>query len=151
MHRATPPLAAACAVGVLALAGAASATQTSSVIRITDRELSYHRLDQGPRGAGIGDLEIAWQALYNRRITTKALGHSELLCTFLTRRSRSCTGTYFLPKGKIVVEGVIGSRLLFELPVVGGTGIYSSSRGSLLVTTQTLDPRKEILLFRLTP
>lgn len=150
MNRATPPLAAVCAVTVLALAGAASATETS-VIRITDRELSYQRLDQGPRGAGIGDLEIAWQALYNRRITTKALGHSELLCTFLTKRSRNCTGTYFLPKGKIVVEGVIGSRLLFELPVVGGTGIYSSSRGSLLVTTQTLDPRKEILLFRLTP
>lgn len=150
MHRATPPLAAACAVTVLALAGAASATQTS-VIRITDRELSYRRLDQGPRGAGPGDVEIAWQALYNRRITTRALGHSELLCTFLTRRSRNCTGTYFLPKGKIVVEGVIGSRLLYELPVVGGTGIYSSSRGSLLVTTATLDPRKEILLFRLIP
>ncbi|HSP74166.1 MAG TPA: hypothetical protein VLN26_17475 [Gaiellaceae bacterium] len=150
MNRATPPLAAVCAVTVLALAGAASATETS-VIRITDRELSYRRIDQGPPGAGPGDIEIAWQALYNRRITTKALGHSELLCTFLTRRSRSCTATYFLPKGKIVVEGVIGSRLLFELPVIGGTGIYASSRGSLVVTTTTLDPRKEILLFRLNP
>lgn len=147
MYRATPPLAAACAV--LVLAGAASGAPTST-IRITDRELSYRRLDQGPRGAGPGDVEIAWQALYNRRITTRPLGHSELLCTFLTQRSRNCSTTYFLPKGKIVVEGVIGSRLLYELPVVGGTGLYANARGSLVVTTSTLDPRREILVFRLT-
>lgn len=143
MQRAALLLALACAA--LALPAAAAA----STIRITDRELGYRRLDEGPKGAGAGDVEIAWLALYNRRITPKALGHAELLCTFLTGRSRTCTATYFLPKGKLVVEGVIGSRLLYELPVVGGTGIYAAARGTLFVTTTVLDPRKEILLFRL--
>jgi hypothetical protein len=144
MQRAVILLAAA-ACALLALAGAAQA----STIRITDLELSFRRVDAGVNGSGPGDLEIAWLALYNRRITTKALGHAELLCTLLTGRSRSCTTTYFLPKGKLVVEGVIGSRLLYELPVVGGTGIYAGARGTLFVTTTTLEPRKEILLFRL--
>ena len=143
MQRAAVTLAAAFAF--LALAAAAQA----STIRITDRELSYQRLDEGPHGSGPGDVEIAWLALYNRRITAKALGHAELLCTVMTGRSRTCTTTYFLPKGKLVVEGVIGSRLLYELPVVGGTGIYAGARGTLFVTARALGPREEILLFRL--
>lgn len=143
MHRAAVMLAAAFALLVLAEAAQAS------TIRITDRELSYRRLDEGPRGAGPGDVEISWLALYNRRITAKALGHAELLCTVMTGRSRTCTTTYFLPKGKLVVEGAIGSRLLYELPVVGGTGIYAGARGTLFVTARSLAPREEILLFRL--
>jgi hypothetical protein len=143
MQRAAVMLAAA--FTLLALAGAAQA----STIRITDRELTYRRFDEGPRGAGAGDVEIAWLALYNRRITARALGHAELLCTVMTGRSRTCTTTYFLPKGKLVVQGVIGSRLLYELPVVGGTGIYAGARGTLFVTARNVSPREEILLFRL--
>lgn len=127
----------------------ASLAATPGVIRVTDRELSYRRFDEGPRGTGAGDVEIAWLALYNRRITTKAIGHAELMCTYLTKRSRTCTATYFLPKGKLVVEGVIGSRLVYALPVVGGTGLYDGARGSLFVAATSVRPRKETLIFRL--
>jgi hypothetical protein len=159
MRRAPALPAAVTAAAVFSLLAVPAATPRSdtatidqpSQIRITDRERSYRRLDEGPQGKGPGDVEIAWQTLYNRRITTKAIGHSELFCTYLTKRSRHCTTTYFLPKGKIVVEGVIGSRLLYELPVTGGTGLYANARGSVVVTSQSMHPRREILLFRLLP
>jgi hypothetical protein len=155
MQRAPALPAAAAAAAVLALLASAApagrAIDQPSSIRITDRERSYRRIDEGPRGRGPGDVEIAWLTLYNRRITQKAIGHGELLCTYLTKRSRNCTSTYFLPKGKLVVEGVIGSRLLYELPVVGGTGLYANARGSLVVTIRATSPRREILTFRLQP
>ena len=46
---------------------------------------------------------------------------------------------------------MIGSRLLYELPVVGGTGLYANARGSLVVTVRAMSPRREILTFRLLP
>ena len=43
----------------------------------------------------------------------------------------------------------IGTRLLYQIAVVGGTGLYDNARGSLTVTSTGLHPRREILLFRL--
>ena len=118
-------------------------------ISITDRQVSLQRIDEGPPGASAGDLEIVWQALYNKRIKPQAIGHAQLICTMLTLHSRNCSATYFLPKGKLVVAGVIGSRLLYEIPITGGTGIYAGARGSLLVTRASEHPQREILQFRL--
>ena len=42
----------------------------------------------------------------------------------------NCIGTYFLPKGKIMVGGVIASRLFYELAVIGGTGLYDNVAGN---------------------
>jgi hypothetical protein len=44
---------------------------------------------------------------------------------------------------------VIGTRLLYETAIVGGTGLYDNARGSLVVTTTALHPRRQILVFRL--
>jgi hypothetical protein len=72
------------------------------------------------------------------------------MCTFFDVRERSCSGTYFLPKGTLVVSGVIQSRLLYAVAVVGGTGLYDNARGTLTVTSTGLRPqRREVLLFRL--
>jgi hypothetical protein len=119
------------------------------VINITSRQLSDRRIDEGPRGRGTGDVEVVWDALYNRRVTPHAIGHAQLACTRLTASSQSCSATYFLPKGKLVVEGVIGSRLLYQSPVVGGTGVYTGARGTLLVTRAAEHPVHEILVFEL--
>ena len=83
------------------------------------------------------------------RLTPKALGHSDIVCTNTGTGSMSCTGTYFLPKGEIVVGGVIGSRLFHTLAVQGGTGLYSNARGTLTVTSLGGKPAKELLVFRL--
>ena len=73
-----------------------------------------------------------------------------MMCTFLDRRRRSCTATYVLPRGTLVVTGAIQSRLLYEIPIVGGTGLFDNARGTLTVTSTHLRPRREVLLFRLT-
>src|SRR5262249_11925358 len=103
----------------------------------------------GDRGLGAGDLEIIWQALYNRRFSSKPIGHAYILCTLLSKSARMCNGTYSLPKGTIVTNGAIGTRLIYEVAVVGGTGLYDNARGALVVTATALEPRREILVFRL--
>ncbi len=151
---ATPRVAVSAAIA-LAAAGAVVATARAidrpSTINITSRETTYRRFDEGPRGRGAGDVEISSLALYNRRITSQAIGHADAVCTFLTTRVRNCTATYTLPRGKIVVGGALTSRLLYELPVLGGTGLYANVRGSLVVTVRSTGPRREILVFRLLP
>ena len=147
--RATCGLALAASALLLGAAGTTAATGPST-IRITDVQQAHRVADGGPDGAGLGDVEAVRVKLYNPSVTSKSIGHGEMVCTFLDRRSRSCNGTYSLPRGKIVVGGVITSRLLYELAVVGGTGLYDNARGSLTVTATKLRPRHEILLFRLT-
>ncbi len=140
---------AAGAVVAVAMAATGSAETGAGTIRVTDVQREYKRVDSGRPGQGAGDLEIIRTALYNKRLSSRAIGHSQLLCTMIDRRTRSCNGTYFLPKGKIVVSGVIGLRLLYELAVVGGTGLYDNARGTLTATVTSRSPRREILLFRL--
>jgi hypothetical protein len=44
---------------------------------------------------------------------------------------------------------VITSRLIYELAIVGGTGLYNNVRGALTVTSLDRKPSKELLVFRL--
>ncbi|MGH3048611.1 MAG: hypothetical protein ACRDLK_00515, partial [Gaiellaceae bacterium] len=136
-----------CCVAVpVGLAGAGTGPAT---IRITDVQTRDVFVDQGTHGRGAGDLEIIHQALYNHRVTSKPLGRADILCTFLTATQRTCGGTYALPKGTIVTSGAIGNRLLYELAIVGGTELYDNARGAVVVTTTSLKPRREVLVFRL--
>jgi predicted secreted Zn-dependent protease len=137
------------AVLAAALAPQAVAGTGPATIRITDVQTSYKLVDAGKRGPSAGDLEIIAQSLYNRRVTTRAIGRANILCTMLGKDLRSCTATYVLPKGSIMTSGVIGSRLIYELAVIGGTELYDNARGSLVVTTTALKPRRQVLVFRL--
>ena len=40
-----------------------------------------------------------------------------------------CTGGLLLPGGQLTVSGVIKQTELFNIPIVGGTGIYAGARG----------------------
>jgi hypothetical protein len=135
------------ALFVMAVAPAAQALERNGTIRITTREVAHRVLDQGRRGRGPGDLEISRTLLYNKGLTPRAIGHGEIVCTFTGRRSRVCNGTYFLPRGKIVVAGALVYRQFYEFAVLGGTGLYNNVQGSLTVTTTR--PRRDILTFRL--
>jgi len=127
----------------------ASAATGPATVRITNVQTSLNFVDQGPPGHGAGDLEIIKQSLYNRRFSSKPIGHATVVCTMLGGMNRSCNATYVLPKGSLMTSGMIGSRLLYELAIVGGTGLYDNARGSLVVTTTALKPRQQVLLFRL--
>jgi hypothetical protein len=142
-------LAAAALLTLAATASGSNALDTPGSIRITDRLVKHTHVDEGKRGLGAGDLDFYRQLLFNRGITTSPIGHSDLTCVNTGTGSSNCTGTYFLPRGKIMVGGVIASRLFYELAVFGGTGIYDNVRGTLTVTYLGGAPAHEFLLFRL--
>jgi hypothetical protein len=137
------------------VAGAAWGGWTSTAgtgpaqIRITNRQVELTKVDVGPRGRSPGDMEIVHQLLYNRRITSTSIGHSEFLCTYTIGINRTCQGTFFLPKGKLFVGGTLRFRPFYQLAVLGGTGLYDNARGTLTVTRFARRPSRDIVLFRL--
>ena len=118
---------------------------------ITDQRPRARRdaVDMGPPGVSPGDQEIIRARLLERG-TGNTIGRSELLCTFVdSGRSRSCRGTYILPKGKLVVGGSLLYRQFYELAVLGGTGLYDNARGTLTVTRTGRKPVRNAVVFRL--
>jgi hypothetical protein len=144
----------AAALGGTALVNGWSKISTAGTgpaeIGITNREISRERIDVGKPGRGPGDIEIIRQNLFNKRITARPIGHADLVCTFVTTGTRSCTATYFLPQGRLVAGGSIRYPALYELAVLGGTRLYDNARGTLTVIRTTQNPRRDRLLFRLT-
>ena len=141
------------AAAMLAIAGwrPSYALPGPSSIRVTTLEVHHKRVDVTPHGLSAGDIDISRNLLYNKRITSKAIGHGELVCTFTGGASRVCTGTYVLPRGKIVVGGTIIYRQLYQLAVLGGTDFYDGASGTLTVTSIARKPPRDVLLFRLQP
>ena len=130
--------------------GTSAAATGPATIRITNVEDTVVRVDVGTKGKSPGDMEIIRQRLFNTRLTTRSIGRSELLCTFVDRRrSRVCRGTFFLPKGKIVVGGSLLYRQFYELAVLGGTGLFDNARGTLVVTRMGVHPVRDRMVFRL--
>ncbi len=127
-----------------------SAGTGPATVRITNREISRVRVDSGRPGRGPGDMEIIRQNLFNKRIKSRPIGHADYVCTFVTKATRHCTATFFLPKGRLVAGGSIRYLELYELAVLGGTRLFDNARGTLTVIRTTRRPRRDILLFRLT-
>ena len=142
-------LAAGLAIGAGWDAWASQASTGPARIRITDREVSFSSVDIGRRGRSVGDMQIWSTLLFNQRITRRPIGHTEFLCTYTRGISRSCRGTVFLPRGKLVVGGAVRFRQFYELAILGGTGLYDNARGTLVVTRATRSPRRHVLVFRL--
>ena len=118
-------------------------------IRITARDLDVEVDNRGPARRSTGDVLLIRQLLYNKGITKQAIGRSDVVCTYTGSRDRQCNGTYFLPKGKIVVSGSMRWRGYFKLAVVGGTDLYNNVRGSVSGFRYSRSPRRELLVFRL--
>jgi hypothetical protein len=135
-------------VGVFALPGA-RALDRPGTITITDSELRHTQVDRGQNGRSPGDLDVYVMRLFNKRISAKAIGRATMVCTAVGGTGQSCNATYFLPRGAIVVQGLITSRLIYELAVTGGTGLYNNVRGALTVTSLKRKPPQELLVFRL--
>ncbi len=133
------------AAAAVAYAGTVGRASTGpATVRITDRQVVYKLI-----GSGIGAREIVRSALYQRGEGKRTIGQAATLCTYVATAERTCSTTYTLPKGTIVVSGVLWSRLLYELAIVGGTGLYDNARGTLTATVIGLRPRRDLLLFRL--
>jgi hypothetical protein len=120
-----------------------------ATIRITGIETKLARVDVLPLGRSPGDLEFISQALYSRQGSGSVIGRADIVCTFLGGTKRSCSATYLLPRGRIVTDGVIADRLVYEHAITGGTELYDNARGTLMVTTTGRRPRRQVLFFRL--
>jgi hypothetical protein len=94
-------------------------------------------------------MELSTGLVYNTRVTPKSIGQFQLACTLIRSMTRLCNGTLELPRGDIVVGGPIRHRALYELAVVGGTGLYDNARGTLTVTRLGVRPTRDLLLVRL--
>ena len=140
---------AVCVAAPFAYGWSSSAGTGPAEIRITSREVSRVRMAVGAPGR-IGDTEVVRQNLFNKKIKPTPIGQAEYLCTFLTSRTRSCNVTITLPKGRIVAGGTFGYLELYELAVLGGTRLYDNARGTLTAIQTTRNPRRQILVFRLT-
>jgi hypothetical protein len=142
----------AAALMVLSVTPVSFALTGPGVIRITERHVGGGRVDIGRPGPSIGDVQVLRELLYNTNITRRPIGRAELTCTYTGTTARHCVGTFFLPKGEIVVSGPLLYRQLFELAVVGGTGLYSNVRGTLTVTSLSSGSHAtDLLLFRIVP
>jgi hypothetical protein len=136
-------------LAVATTTGAAGVLTGSGTIRVTELQVRHIHVDGGLRGNGAGDQDFYRELLYNRGITAEPIGHSDVICTNTGTGSANCSGTYFLPKGKLMVAGVLAERLFYELTVIGGTGFYQNARGTLTGTVLGGSPRHELLIFRL--
>jgi hypothetical protein len=154
MHRLFYAFVIAAAFAVLAVFNgwsmSSSAATGPATIRITNREISRERVDMGRPGRGAGDTEVVRQNLFNKRIKSMPIGHADYVCTFVTAGTRSCTATFLLPKGRVVAGGSVRFPALYELAILGGTRLFDNARGTLTVIRTTRNPRRDILLFRLT-
>ena len=119
------------------------------LIRLTSKEIKRSVVDRGSAHRSPGDVVVIRQLLYNKGIRKAPLGHSDMVCTYTGNRSRQCSGTYTLPRGKISVSGSIRYWEFYKLAIVGGTDFYANIRGSETGTLYARDPRREILVFRL--
>lgn len=136
-------------VMVLVVSGA-QALNAPGTVTVQSQEIRHAHLDMGKKGPSVGDLDVYTSLIYNKHITPRAIGRATMSCTAVSLTDQNCSATYVLPKGGIVVQGVIGSRLIYQLAVVGGTGLYDNVRGSLTVTSLSRGrPVRELLVFRL--
>ena len=134
---------------VLVVSGA-QALNAPGTITVQGLEIRHAHIDMGKKGRSVGDLDVYTSLIYNKRITPRAIGRATMSCTAVGLTGQSCSATYVLPKGEIAVQGVIGSRLIYQVAVVGGTGLYDNVRGSLTVTSLSRNrPVRELFVFRL--
>ena len=121
-----------------------------ATIRITNSEVSVARVDVGRAGKSPGDMEIIRQRLFDRTSAQNLIGRAEIMCTFVdSKRARLCRGTYFMPKGKLMVGGSLSFRQFYDLAVTGGTGLYDNARGTVTVTRMARRPVRDLVVFRL--
>jgi hypothetical protein len=135
-------------VAALTAAGATALTGPGT-ISVTSTLAKHTYVDVGKAGPSAGDGHFYREQIFNKRITPKSIGHADMSCTSTGTGSMNCNGTYLMPKGKLVVGGVIGSRRAYVIAVVGGTGIYDNVRGTLTVGPLGKNAGQSTVLFKL--
>jgi hypothetical protein len=125
-------------LGVLLLA-APSADAAKGHRKITIKARSQldrvQFVDNAPTGDSAGDMLIFTEKLFNSR--GKQIGSDAASCVRLFDASSLCTGTYKLPKGRLMVQLLQpGPTGTYDQAITGGTGRYAGARGTVRVAQQ---------------
>lgn len=130
---------------------ARSALEGPALVRIFATTQGTATVDVGLQGRSAGDRSFQGVILFDRRERT--IGHGSVTCISLGRvlpgTVTQCTGIFVLPRGRIMTLGHRQRRDFYVLAIVGGTGLYSNTLGTLIVSTVSRNPRRERLLFSL--
>lgn len=143
------PLSAVAAVATVVFMGAAlntsSAQQAEEPIRLKMRfrEAKFQMIDNPPRmtesrpSESPGDMVVARGWLRDPSGDRAGRLHSIFTVTGgkSPRTTELATGVFKLKDGQIAIQGVIGTKDIDVLPIVGGTGAYEGANGSVEVTT----------------
>ena len=131
-----------CVLAVAATSGAAVKPQTISLLEVEGSFVGTGGLDENfdkPPTAGQGFVLESDFYKWNGTKRGKHAGTLEVVCTFTKinveqfAASLICTGAALLPGGQITIAGRIKEANLFDIPIVGGTGIYAGARGYVRV------------------
>jgi allene oxide cyclase len=146
----------ACTVALAAVAGGVSlasasteATGAKTLTLVSESTEIEQYVDNGKPGESIGDIVFFQENLYDKARGSKRVGHSEIMCYFIGDDGARCSGTFFLPEGKIEAGGAIHFRRASRIPVLGGTGAYAGARGELTLTE--INERRDRSVIRLLP
>ena len=151
-------LAAACATALAVVAGGVSLAAASAeagggggktLTLVSESTKIEHYVDNGKPGESIGDVGYFQELLYDRTRGSKPVGHSEIQCFFVGGDAARCSGTFYLPEGKIEVGGALHFRRVTRIPVLGGTGAYAGARGEVALTT--INEQRDRNVIRLLP
>jgi hypothetical protein len=97
-------------------------------------------VDNAPTGDSAGDMLIFTEKLFNSR--GKQIGSDAASCVRLFDATSLCTGTYKLPKGRLMVQLLQpGPTGTYDQAITGGTGRYAGARGTVTVAQQASGDR----------
>ncbi len=120
--------------GVLLLAaspaGAKKARRTIT-LTATSKIDRVQAVDNAPTGPSAGDMLIFTEKLFNKR--GKQIGSDAASCVRLFDATSLCTGTYKLPRGRLMVQLQPGPTGTYDQAITGGTGRYAGARGTVTV------------------
>lgn len=123
-------------MAVAASAGSAVKPRTINLLEVSTSFVGTGGLDEtfsGPPKAGQGFVIGSDFYRWSGAKRGAHYGTLQAVCTFTKIVGENvwqiCTGSLLLPGGDLTVSGVIKQTERFNIPIVGGTGIYAGARG----------------------
>ena len=121
-----------------------------ATIRITNVQDTVVRVDVGAKGKSPGDMEIVRQRLYNQRVTSRSIGRSELLCTFVDRRAFASAAARTTSRRARSSSWVsLLYRQFYELAILGRHGSLRQRPGLARRHAHGRTPGPDSMVFRL--
>ena len=129
-------------VAAVATSAAAVKPQTINLLEVSTSFVGTGGLDESfSSPPKVGQGFVIGSDFYKWKGTKRGAhyGTLEVVCTFTKvgekpgQESDFCSGAALLPGGQIALAGVIKQSKGFDVPIVGGTGVYAGARGYVRV------------------